>query len=97
METSDGDIKCDFTTTLPLDEHGFLSVRLSDGSVTNVILYPNAHITLLSQMTGLKSTASASILAIKHQIVIYDPSFGSADLFLLGGCLGKLHQFLLPF
>ena len=93
VETSHGD-KCDFTTTVPLDEHGFLSLCLSGGSVTKSDP-PSAHIPLLSRMTGLIFTANAFILAMKYQIVIYDPIPRLSGFVLLSGCLQKLHQFLL--
>ena len=34
---------------------------------------PSAHIPLLSRMTAVKLTVSAFILAMKYQVVIYDP------------------------
>ena len=60
------------------------------------IVPPSAHIPLLSRMTGVKFTASAFILAMKYQVVIYDPILWLSGFVLLSGCVHKLHQFLLP-
>ena len=95
VEISDGD-KCDFITTVPLGEHGFLSLCLNGRCVTKRILYPQCTYPLLSWMTCLKFTASAFILTMKYKIVIYDPILWLSRFILLSGCLQKLHQFLLP-
>ena len=72
------------TTTVPLDE--FCScpcVSVAEVSQSGYCT-PNAHIPLLSRMTGLKFTPSDFILAMKYQTVIDDPTLWLSRLSRVG-------------